>query len=552
MQKERLTEEWPQIGLTKDRTNQLFEYLGPKEGEKQLRGLYLINTRLWLDDLSKKYQKEITIGGVPDSEWDKLFDQYDNFWFMGIYKPSQKGQEIAKQYCKQYEGYLPDVDSEKDVVASPFAVLDYSPNPKVAKDWQEWDKMVDRLHQKGKKVFIDFVPNHTALDHSWVQSHPEYYIQGNKDQFSSTNNFVEMVDSDGQTRYFAYGKDPNFGPWIDTLQLNYANLGLQEKMKDLLFELAKHSDGFRCDMAMLVNPETFLRSWGWCLSDEEKNRVVENPFWQKTIPEIKKKVTLEDQKTIEFIAEAYWEEGELGKYFDFIYNHDLYKKIKTTIDTGMVGDLRSYLDYLLKNPDGTKKHWVVYTENHDENRAVEFLKENFSKSGAVVSAMIRGSIFMVNQGQEIGCRYRPPMQVSRFRQEEENQDMVRFYDDLLAIRRSRLFQTGEINIINSENGDQNSILFEISRLDTKTRSVVAVNMSQWFSSVQIANNASGIDIYNLTSGEKSTNDEINGQNIVINLQPGEVKIACLSTVDPENSRPEDECVLSDIKPRGCF
>lgn len=38
---------------------QLSEYLGPKETEKQLRELYLINTRLWLKSLNKDISQSI-------------------------------------------------------------------------------------------------------------------------------------------------------------------------------------------------------------------------------------------------------------------------------------------------------------------------------------------------------------------------------------------------------------------------------------------------------------------------------------------------------------
>lgn len=549
---ERIIQVEPQFESTKDGLNQLSEYLGKNETEKQFRGMYLINTRLWLDDLSKKYGTTITVGNVPGEEWDKMLNKYDNFWFMGIYKPSQKGQEIAKRYSQEYKGYLPDIDETKDIVASPFAIPEYSPNPMIAKDWQEWDEMVDKLHQRGKKVFIDFVPNHTALDHPWVSSNPEYYIQGNEQLYLTTNNFVKIVDNQGQIKYFAYGKDPNFGPWIDTLQLNYANLSLQEKMREELINLAKHADGFRCDMAMLINQETFKRSWGWCLSEDEKKNIENNPFWQTTIPEVKKRVAQEGKKNIEFIAEAYWEEQELGQYFDFIYNHDLYKHISESIRTGSVDNIKFDLNSLIKNPNQIKNHWIIYTENHDEKRAIEFMGERFSKPAAVLAAMVRDSIFMVNQGQESGCRHRPPMQVSRYRSEESNPDMARFYDDLLSIRRSDLFQTGEIRIINSENSDQNSILFEISKTDTMTRAIVAVNISQWTSFAQIGKDEGHLDIYNLTNGEKSKGDEVQNDKLTLKLEPGEVKIVCLSTASPENSNPKDACVLEEIQPRTCY
>ncbi|MDD4106822.1 MAG: alpha-amylase family glycosyl hydrolase [Candidatus Shapirobacteria bacterium] len=505
------------------------ELLNSVESEKQLRSIYLINTRLWLDDLSKKYQTRITIGGVPQEEWKKLFERHDNFWFMGIYKPSQIGQECAKQYVEQYRGYLPDIDKDKDVVASPFAVAGYCLNPLIAKDWQEWDQMVEMLNQKNKKIFIDFVPNHTAIDHPWVESHPEYYIQGNEQLYFSTNNFLQIKNKQGEIKYFAYGKDPNFGPWIDTLQLNYSNLELQKTMRQEIEQLSQHADGFRCDMAMLINPETFLRSWGWCLNEEEKKRVEENPFWQKTIPEIKKKAILDNKRNIEFIAEAYWEEVELGKYFDYIYNHDLYKKLKTSIKTGSIDDLKGYINYLINNPNGLGNFWAVYTENHDEDRAVRTMGK-LSKAATTITALIGNSMFLLNQGQEEGFSFRPPMQVARFKDENVDQNMAKFYDDLLKIRRSTLFQEGKIKIIDSTNGDNNSIIFEISDSKTKSRAIVAINMTQLTTFAQINKGENYLSVYNLTNGSKSNDDEATDQKLTLKLNPGEVKIACLNQI----------------------
>ena len=38
-----------------------------------------------------------------------------------------------------------------------------------------------RLKKRGIKLLLDFVPNHTAMDHPWISEHPEYYIGGNDD-----------------------------------------------------------------------------------------------------------------------------------------------------------------------------------------------------------------------------------------------------------------------------------------------------------------------------------------------------------------------------------
>ncbi len=60
----------------------------------------------------------------------------------------------------------------------------------------------------------------------------------------------------------AYGRDPYFSGWPDTLQLNYSNPDLQEAMISELTRIAAQCDGLRCDMAMLVLPDVFERTWG--------------------------------------------------------------------------------------------------------------------------------------------------------------------------------------------------------------------------------------------------------------------------------------------------
>jgi uncharacterized protein with von Willebrand factor type A (vWA) domain len=67
--------------------------------------IYEINTWVWLDDLSRKYHRSITLSTVPPEEWDYLSSfGFDAIWFMGVWERSPLGIGIAMQN----EGLLED------------------------------------------------------------------------------------------------------------------------------------------------------------------------------------------------------------------------------------------------------------------------------------------------------------------------------------------------------------------------------------------------------------------------------------------------------------
>ena len=102
-----------------------------------------------------------------------------------------------------------------------------------------------------------------------------------------------MPGRDGAgARILAYGRDPNFPGWPDTLQLNYANPALQAAQMEELLAIAGQCDGVRCDMAMLLLPEVFQRTWG----------LAPAPFWPKAIAAVRR-----DHPGFTFMAEAYWD-----------------------------------------------------------------------------------------------------------------------------------------------------------------------------------------------------------------------------------------------------
>ena len=75
-----------------------------------------------------------------------------------------------EHWMKEYKEALPDLKKE-DIIGSCFAIREYT----VHEDFGGERSLSDfrkRLHAKGMKLMLDFVPNHTALDHAWVKEEP--------------------------------------------------------------------------------------------------------------------------------------------------------------------------------------------------------------------------------------------------------------------------------------------------------------------------------------------------------------------------------------------
>ena len=132
----------------------------------------------------------------------------------------------------------------KGALGSYYAVSSYTAfNPEYG-TVDDWKAFVKLAHEKGFKVIIDWVPNHTAADHVWLTTHPDFFIK----------------DSSGKA---AVPFD-----WTDTRQLDYKNMEMQDSMiASMKYWLADTKiDGFRCDVAWNV-PGSF---WTRCIGDLKK------------------------------------------------------------------------------------------------------------------------------------------------------------------------------------------------------------------------------------------------------------------------------------------
>ena len=226
--------------------------------------LYQLNTRVWLRRLSHDRGKQITLAEIDEATIDSFARQgFDWIWLLSVWRTGPAGRAISRtkpEWRAEFRAVLPDLD-EDDICGSGFAITAYTVSDEIGGD-AALAQFRERLAQRDIKLMLDFVPNHTAPDHPWVKSNPDYYVQGSEEQIGCAPKNYLRVETDSGPRILAHGRDPNYPGWPDTLQLNYANPQLQKSQIDELIAIAGKCDGVRCDMAMLVLPEVFQRTWG--------------------------------------------------------------------------------------------------------------------------------------------------------------------------------------------------------------------------------------------------------------------------------------------------
>src|SRR6266540_1199769 len=243
--------------------------------------VYEINTRCWLCDLSAQHHRKITLDGVPKAEFARFQTLgFTHIWLMGVWPTGPRSRDVFRvspELRLAFSETLPDW-SEHDVAGSPYAIGAHTVSGALggASGLQEFRR---QLHAHGLKLILDFVPNHFGLDHSWVGSRPELFVQADAER-----NGGFSVETKRGARRLAHGKDPNFPAWIDTVQLDYRLPETHSAMTDLLKGVADQCDGVRCDMAMLLLKDVFAETWKQAACSSPRT---EREFWSDAIQAVR-------------------------------------------------------------------------------------------------------------------------------------------------------------------------------------------------------------------------------------------------------------------------
>ena len=331
-------------------------------------------------------------------------------------------------------------EKKKGTIGSPYAVRDfYAINPDYGTK-ADLKQLISEAHQRGMKLIIDIVANHTSWD-SVMMKHPDWY----------------QHDASGRISY------PH--DWYDVAKLNYDNPRLREYMTDMLkywireFDL----DGFRCDVAEDVPTD----------------------FWEKARAELDR-----IKPEIFMLAEGHKPDLEV-KAFELDYSWPLHSAL-TNVLQGRSGasNLRVAWEKEFKEWPRRALH-MRFSDNHDERRAIA----RFGEPGALAASAMMftlDGVPLIYNGMEVGdtTESGAPALFEKLPifwfTAERRPEFPRFYEQIISLRNaSAAFRRGSLEWLH--NSDETRIV-TYARLTDDEKIVVAINFSNrpFFGSVEVA------------------------------------------------------------------
>jgi glycosidase len=390
--------------------------------EPRYPALYQINARVLVTELGAALGRPASLDDVADEMLDRIGRLgFDWVWLLGVWCTGAAGRRVSRTHLPWREEFiraLPDL-TDDDICGSCFAITGYSVNPALGDD-DALGRFRERLRARGLKLMLDFVPNHVALDHPWVNEHPDWFVVGGEDDIArEPHNWTRQVTA-RQSRILAHGRDPYFPGWPDTLQLNYGDPDLQQAMQNELVRIARIADGVRCDMAMLILPEVFRRTW----------RIPMEPFWFDAIAAARRV-----NGDFRFMAEVYWDlEWALQQLgFDWTYDKRLYDRLRSRAAREVRDHLVAGLDF--------QDRLARFLENHDEPRAAATFPVGMHEAAATITYLAPG-LRLFQDGQLEGRQVRLPMHLSRRPVEPVDPALSDFYQRLLELLREAELRNG--------------------------------------------------------------------------------------------------------------
>ncbi len=396
------------------------------------------STYVWLDQLTKKYQRPITqLDQIPDEELDALSRWgFNGLWLIGLWQRSKASQRV-KQLCGKH-----------DAVASAYSLFDYQIADDVGGELA-FENLKGRARQRGIRLAGDMVPNHTGIDGRWVIEHPDWFISRDDQPFPSytfngpdlswdgragiflEDHYYDHTDAavvfkrfdreTGAVKYVYHGNDGTSMPWNDTAQLNYLNPQVREAVIQTILQVARRFPIIRFDAAMTLSKKHFQRLWfpepgtggaiptrsEYALTRQQFDAAMPQEFWREVVD----RVAQETPDTL-LLAEAFWMmEGYFVRTLGMhrVYNSAFMNMLKAEENANYRSTIKNVLEF---DPEILKRH-VNFMNNPDEETAVAQFGKDDKYFGVCTLMVTMPGLPMFGHGQVEGFTEKYGMEYRR-------------------------------------------------------------------------------------------------------------------------------------------
>ncbi len=397
------------------------------------------STYVWLDQLSRRYEREIrTLDAIPDEELDRLAQWgISGLWLIGLWERSRASETIKR------------LRGNPEAVASAYSLDDYRDRRRPRRRGRLRGPSRSGLGA-GHPACSDMVPNHMGIDSRWVVEHPERFLSLGESPFPSysfsgpdlspddrvalrlEDHYWDATDAavvfqrvdrgSGDVRYVYHGNDGTSFPWNDTAQINYLDGDVREAVIQTVLAVARRFPIIRFDAAMVLAKRHVERLWfpepgaggaipsraehGSMSKDEFESRMP-TEFWRDVVD----RVATEVPGTL-LLAEAFWlMEGYFVRTLGMhrVYNSAFMHMLRDEDNSGYRKVIRDTLEF---DPEILKRY-VNFMSNPDEKTAVEQFGKGDKYFGVATLLATLPGLPMFGHGQVEGFAEKYGMEYRR-------------------------------------------------------------------------------------------------------------------------------------------
>ena len=464
------------------------------------------NAYVWLDQLSKKYQRPIKrLDQIPDQELADL-ERWGitGLWLIGVWERSSASKRI-----KQLRG-------NPEAEASAYSISSYEISADLGGDdaFQELQRIA---WAHNIRLASDMVPNHMGIDSRWVVEHPDWFISTDYSPFPSytfdgpdfseaprvglylEDHYFDNSDAavvfkrldhwTGEVKYIYHGNDGTSFPWNDTAQLNYLKPDVREAVIQTILQVARKFSVIRFDAAMTLAKRHYQRLWfpepgsggdipsraEHGMTKAEFDAAMPIEFWREVVD----RVAQEAPGTL-LLAEAFWlMEGYFVRTLGMhrVYNSAFMNMLRDEKNQ----EYRLVIKNTLEFDPEILKRYVNFMNNPDERTAIDQFGAGDKYFGICTMLATLPGLPMFGHGQIEGFTEKYGMEYRRaYWDEQPNQYLIERHErDIFPIlRRRHIFAEAKNFLLYdffTPQGNVNEDVFAYSNRSGDERALVIYN-----------------------------------------------------------------------------